>query len=131
MPNSNIVTLYTFLLVLNKYISDSDSLRNNNVTDGDFVHIYSAIFNCLGVYFIGRGGTGPWAQVRRFRLLRSTTVSRAFGEFEGESDLLTCWRVTDMFQRASVHSIERGSSWYLAMCVFAIDETATLILLRV
>ena len=82
-----------------------------DVTDGDFVYIYSAICNCLGVYFIGRSGTGPWAQVRRFRLLRSTTVSRAFGEFEGESHLLTCWRVTDMFQRASVHSIDRGCLW--------------------
>ena len=28
MRNSDIVTLYTFLLVLYKYISDSDSLRN-------------------------------------------------------------------------------------------------------
>ena len=46
------------------------------------VYIYSAIFNCLGVYFIVRSGTGPWARVRSFRLLRGPTVSRAFGEFE-------------------------------------------------
>ena len=52
--------------------------------DRDFVYIYiySAISNCLGVYFIVRSGTGPWARVRSFRLLRGPTVSRAFGEFE-------------------------------------------------
>ena len=99
--------------------------------DRNCVYIYSAIFNCLGVYFIVRSDTGPWAQVRRFRLLRSPTVSRAFGEFEGEAHLLTCWRMTDIFQRASFHSIDRDSSWDLAMCVFAIDETASLILLSV
>ena len=32
--------------------------------------------------------------------------------------------MTDMFQRASFLSIDRDSSWDLAMCVFAIDETA-------
>ena len=47
-----------------------------------YIYIYSAIFNCLGVYFIVRSGTGPWARVRSFRLLRGPTVSRAFGEFE-------------------------------------------------
>ena len=36
-----------------------------------------------------------------------------------------------MFQRASFLSIDRDSGWDLAMCVFAIDETATLILLSV
>ena len=52
--------------------------------DRDFVYIYiySAIFNRLGVYFIVCSGTGPWARVRSFRLLRGPTVSRAFGEFE-------------------------------------------------
>ena len=47
-----------------------------------FCIIYNAIFNCLMVYFIVRSGTGPWARVRSFRLLRGPTVSRAFGEFE-------------------------------------------------
>ena len=47
-----------------------------------YIYIYSAIFNCLGVYFIVCSGTGPWARVRSFRLLRGPTVSRAFGEFE-------------------------------------------------
>ena len=49
-----------------------------------YIYIYSAIFNCLGVYCIVRSGTGPWARVglRSFRLLRGPTVSRAFGEFE-------------------------------------------------
>ena len=46
------------------------------------IYIYSAIFNCLVVYFIVRSGTGSWARVRSFRLLRGPTVSRAFGEFE-------------------------------------------------
>ena len=47
-----------------------------------YIYIYSAIFNCPGVYFIVRSGTGPWARVRSFRLLSGPTVSRAFGEFE-------------------------------------------------
>ena len=39
--------------------------------------------------------------------------------------------MTDMFQRASFLSIDRDSGWDLDMCVFAIDETTTLILLSV
>ena len=87
--------------------------------DRDFVYIYiySAIFNCLGVYFIVRSGTGPWARVRSFRLLRGPTVSRAFGEFEWDSDRLTCWSLTDTFQRASCLSIDWDSGLDLAMCV--------------
>ena len=50
--------------------------------DRDFVlFIVLAIFNCLGVYFIVRSGTGPWARGRSFRLLRGPTVLWAVGDF--------------------------------------------------
>ena len=55
--------------------------------------------------------------------------------------MLTCWRLTDSFQRASFLSIDRDSCWDLAMSVFAREfasnecspdmETTTLILLSV
>ena len=53
-----------------------------NVMDMDFVLFIVLFFNCLGVYFIVRSGTGPWAPERSFRLLLGPTVSRAVGEFE-------------------------------------------------
>ena len=31
--------------------------------DRDFVFFIVLFFNCLGVYFIVRSGTGPWARV--------------------------------------------------------------------
>ena len=79
-----IVYCFYFLYFVTE-TADKESWEGCHGTE--ILYIYSAIFNCLGVCFIVRSGTGPratgpWARVRSFRLLRGPTVSRAFGEFE-------------------------------------------------
>ena len=78
---------------------------------GHFI-VRGVILLCVGA--LGRGRECAFF----FRLLRGITVSRALGDFDRYSHLLTGWRLTDTFKQASLFSIDRESVWYLAMCVF-------------